>query len=141
MVNRKFNLGNYETLDLAAEAELNETDNPLEVWNIIRDNIEMQFINMQKPKPKASEPVPLQNPFKNVIASKSATLEPPNQTQSATETFKEETIKYTLAQLNGDIKPIHYINDSELFGRISEDLKTHGYKWISAGRESRWSKQ
>lgn len=50
-VNRKFNLGNYEMLSLGAEAELNDTDNPLEVWQILRDNIEMEFIAMQKPKP------------------------------------------------------------------------------------------
>jgi hypothetical protein len=50
MVNRKFNLGNYETLDIAAEAELNETDNPLEIWGVLKDNIEMSFIDMQKKK-------------------------------------------------------------------------------------------
>jgi len=59
MVNRKFNLGNYETLDMAAEAELNDNDNPLEVWQIIRDNIEMEYITMQQKKTKQEPPKPL----------------------------------------------------------------------------------
>ena len=70
-VNRKFNLGNYETLDMAAEAELNEKDNPLEVWNIIRDNIEMCFTDMQRPKPKPVQPEhPKPSPFKRVEQQK-----------------------------------------------------------------------
>lgn len=51
-VARKFNLGNYEMLSLSAEAELSEQDNPHEVWNILRDNIEMCFTDMQRKKDK-----------------------------------------------------------------------------------------
>jgi hypothetical protein len=51
---RKFNLGNYESCDLMVEAQLNEKDNPLEVWSILADNAEMWFIGSQKKdKPKA----------------------------------------------------------------------------------------
>lgn len=60
-VTRKFNLGNYESLDLSAEATLNEKDNPLEVWQILRDNIEMEFVAMQKPKPQPKTPAQLAN--------------------------------------------------------------------------------
>jgi hypothetical protein len=55
MVNRKFNLGNYESLDVAAEAELSESDNVLEAWSILRDNAEMWFIDQQRKK-EASKP-------------------------------------------------------------------------------------
>ena len=47
-VTRKFNLTNYESLDLTAEAELAENENVLEAWNILRDNAEMCFIDMQR---------------------------------------------------------------------------------------------
>ena len=60
MVNRKFFLGNFETLDMAAEAELSEQDNPLEVWQILRDNIEMQYISMGNKKSQA--PPPMKDP-------------------------------------------------------------------------------
>ena len=51
---RKFNIGNYESCDLMVEAQLNEKDNPLEVWSILADNTEMWYINSQsKTKPKA----------------------------------------------------------------------------------------
>jgi hypothetical protein len=58
----------------------------------------------------------------------------------ATGMFKDETVKYTLVQFDGSIKPIHYIADSALFGRINDDLKAHGYNWLKAGKESRWIK-
>lgn len=55
---RKFNLGGYESLDVSAEAELNEKDNALEVWTILKDNAEMWFIDLQraKTKPQQTEP-------------------------------------------------------------------------------------
>ncbi len=58
-VQQKFNLGNYQSLSLAAEAELNEKDNPLEAWNILRDNIEMCFTDMQR---KRNQPTQQQKP-------------------------------------------------------------------------------
>jgi hypothetical protein len=45
---RKFNLGNYESLDLHAEAELSGADNPPEIWTVLRDNTEMWFRDSQK---------------------------------------------------------------------------------------------
>ena len=71
MVNRKFNLGNYETLDMAAEAELSETDSPLEVWTILRDNLEMEFTNMQSKTPEHKL-----SPFVKVPASQSTPQTP-----------------------------------------------------------------
>ena len=57
-----------------------------------------------------------------------------------TNSFKEATIKNTVAQLDGSIKPIHFINDKELWNQINDDLVLHGFKWVSAGKESRWQK-
>lgn len=48
---RKFNTGNYENFGLAIEAELGPNDNPLEVWSILKDNVEMWWVDQQKPKP------------------------------------------------------------------------------------------
>ena len=125
-VSRKFNLGNYETLDMAAEAELNEKDSPLEVWEILRDNIEMEFQSMQRKDRKAPTPMSDQ------------ALKQPLQTKTGL--FKEATLKNTLAQLDGSMKPIHYIEDKELWNQINDDLTACGFKWLSAGKESRWTK-
>jgi hypothetical protein len=51
MVNRKFNLGNYESIDISAEAELGEKDTAFEVWSILKDNADNWFMESKKPKP------------------------------------------------------------------------------------------
>jgi hypothetical protein len=45
---RKFSLGNFENLDLSIEAQLNEKDNPLDVWSVLSDNTENWFREHQK---------------------------------------------------------------------------------------------
>lgn len=57
--NRKFNLGNSETLDASMEAELTEKDNPQEALTILRDNVEMWFIDQQRRKPAANSNTPV----------------------------------------------------------------------------------
>ena len=66
---RKFSLPNYENLDLSIEAQLNEKDNPLEVWSILSDNAEMWFIGERNKKAKTQ--VPLQQPVPQVTATPS----------------------------------------------------------------------
>jgi replication factor A1 len=70
---RKYNLGNYETLDVGAEAELTEQDNPLEAWSILRDNAEMWFIDQQRKKDAeasgAQTPSPKDSSVKSAPAS------------------------------------------------------------------------
>ena len=130
MVNRKFNLGNYETLDMAAEAELNDTDNPLEIWQVLRDNIEMEYIAMQnktKPTPTSKpQPTPQPQPKQS------------SQGESLKGKFKDETLQHILIQLNGDITTKEYIHDKALWARINDDLKANGYVWVSAGAKSHW---
>ena len=133
-VNRKFNLGNYETLDLAGEAELSEKDSPLEVWEIIRDNIEMEFQAMQRKDRNASST--LRQEVERIPSHVA-----PKQPEAPTELFKPATIKNTLTQMDGSVKPIAYIEDKELFAQINADLRAHGFEWLSAGKESRWVKK
>jgi hypothetical protein len=73
MVNRKYNLGNYETLDIAAEAELSEKDTAYEVWSILKDNADNWFMEMRNPKPKPA-PVPVVQP----APKPASTLKPEN---------------------------------------------------------------
>jgi len=122
MVNRKFSLGNFENIDVAAEAELSETDNALDVWTILKDNAEMWFTNQQR-------------------KDKTTSLTPPPQTQGivAAERFTDETLKNILVLPNGDIQTNHFIEDKSLWAKINRELEGKGFVWISAGRESRWS--
>jgi hypothetical protein len=51
-LNRKFNLGNYETLDVGLEAQLSEKDNPLDAWKQLEDLAEMH-LQTRTAKPEA----------------------------------------------------------------------------------------
>lgn len=56
-LNRKYNLGNYETIDVGFEAETNEQDNPLDVLKHLEDMAELYLQartakTEQKPQPK-----------------------------------------------------------------------------------------
>ena len=57
---RKFNIGNYESVDVSIEAQLNDKDNPLEVWSILADNAEMWFIG-EKTRKKGASATPKRN--------------------------------------------------------------------------------
>ncbi len=48
---RKFNLGNYETLDVGLEAMLGEKDNPLDVWKQLEDLAEL-YLQARTAKPE-----------------------------------------------------------------------------------------
>jgi len=63
-LNRKYNLGNYETLDVCFEAETTEQDNPLDVLKGLEDMAELYLQTRlskteQKPEPKP-QPKPTQ---------------------------------------------------------------------------------
>ena len=131
-IERTYNLGNYESLKIGFDAVLSDSDQPLQVTQDLELLANQHFENRTKPKAEAPKsPMQLANEKQAV---REAAAKP-------SEMFKDETLKNVLADINGDMRPIHYISDSALFGRISDDLKAHGFKWVSAGKESRWTRQ
>ena len=55
--------------------------------------------------------------------------------------FTDETLSNVTIDLNGDIKANKFITDKEMWNRINEDLRANGYLWVSAGKDSRWSRK
>jgi len=72
----------------------------------------------------------------NVLLRAPTQQKPPTPTK-----FKDETVANTETQLNGYIVTKGYIHDRDLWAKINEDLKAHGYKWVSAGKDSHWQKE
>ena len=56
------------------------------------------------------------------------------------EGFKPETNSNVTVQANGWIVTNEFIKDRDLWARINEDLKDHGCKWKSLGKDSHWEK-
>lgn len=138
-VNRKFNLTNYEMLSLGAEAELSPDDNALEVWNILRDNIEMCFIDMQRKK-EGQQGAVLPSP--QVSASSGAPQAPPTNTAAAIETALKPNSNDQVVSIKTEgnkiiIKTLTFLG-TERYGQIKEALKPFHAKWVSAGKDSRW---
>ena len=52
---RKYNLGNYESLDLSLESSLGDKDNPQEVWSVLQDQADVWFANRNRKK--SEEPI------------------------------------------------------------------------------------
>ena len=59
-VARKFNLGNYETLDVGVEAILGERENPLEAWKVLENMAEL-YLQSRTAKP-SEKPVAEEKP-------------------------------------------------------------------------------
>jgi hypothetical protein len=136
-VNRKFNLGNYETLDMSAEAELSENDKPLEIWEILRDNIEMEFSAMQRKDRKAPTPASDQ------ATKPQPTTKAPEQTKGLDAIrmkFSEDVETRLTFEQKGNyviVKPKQFLG-SELFAAISGIIRGSGGEYISAGKDSHW---
>ena len=134
--NRKFNLGNYETLDAGMEAELTEKDNPQEMLTILKDNVEMWFIGQQRKKP--------QTPQCNTPGGPNETVKP-KQVQPQTEInvdFLSPAAREHVKQVvdRGDYHEVHvkFLKDLEEYGKISSELKRNGGVFVSAGKDSHW---
>jgi hypothetical protein len=126
---RKYNLGNYETLDVAAEAVLNEKDNPLEVWTILADNTEMWYI-AEKNKKANPQPKQPSTPQPQVTQPKPETVA----NIDILKEFTEEQEKRLTAERKGDywkINPKHFLAPT-VFGQISEVVKGLGGKYVPA---------
>ncbi len=53
--------------------------------------------------------------------------------------FSPEILEY--CTVNGNtVKPKAYIHDSTVWAELNEELKQMGFKWVSDGKNSRWSK-
>jgi hypothetical protein len=135
---RKFNLGNYETMDLEVEAQLNEKDNPLEGWSILADNTEMWFIDYQRKKAKnmESEGKPqAQTPSVQTPFSK-----PSNSPPSILTKFPQEMADNLTATLeNGvwKIKPTHLL-ETALFAKTCKFVEDLGGSYVQEPKNKHW---
>lgn len=127
--NRKFNLGNYETQDLTIEAQLNEKDNPLEVWTILADNTEMWHIDYMRKRNAESGGAAKSTP--NVQSS-------PNQPPNSPPKLPAELSKHVEFRNDRTAVTTEFIRDRQLWGKINDEMKKLGYEWVSAGADSHW---
>ena len=122
-LNRKYNLGNYETLDVSFEAEITEQDNPLDTLKGLEDMAELYLqsrtsrTEQPKPQPKEAEHT----------AAKSILNEFP------AEYRQHLTVK------NGNIYS-EFVN-KERWTEINQIARGIGYEYVSAGKESHWRKR
>jgi hypothetical protein len=138
--NQKFNLGNYESIDVGAEAQLSDKDNPLEVWTILRDNAEMWFISEKnkKPTPHLEQPLPL--PQTSTPKTQQLTNKNTDPITTLRANFTEEIDqKLNYKQQNSSIliHPKNFLG-SEIFAEISTIVRRLRGEYISAGRDSHW---
>jgi len=130
---RKFNLGNYESLDLSIEAVLNEKDNPLEVWSILSDNAEMWFISEKTRKTK-QDAKPQSAPQQPALQAKSASQAIENIRKKFPEDIEN---RLDFEEKNGDIivKSKQFLG-SEAFREALDAVTALSGKYVSAGRDS-----
>ncbi len=136
--NRKFNLGNYETQDLTIEAQLNEKDNPLEVWTILADNTEMWHIDYMRKRNAESGGAAKSTP--NVQSSPN---QPPNSPPKASidkikQRFPSQYESELTFEQKGEyciIKPKQFLGPI-IFGDICGIIREIGGEYISAGKDS-----
>lgn len=131
---RTFNMGNYESLRVGAEAELGENDNALEVWSILRDNSEMWYIDQQRKKQAEKGGV-----NSSVTQPATATAPSPQPSPPILEKFTPQQ-RSLLTVKNGSIYPKEYIEDKFVWIAINVAAEAQGYKWVKAGDQSHWSK-
>jgi hypothetical protein len=139
-INRKFNLGNYESLDAFAEAELSEKDNAVEVWTVLRDNAEMWFTDQQR---KKKEPSAEAKKVAEQITS--GATEKPKPQESADAKLILSNFPLDLANLLEIselpklwyLKAVHFLG-TEKFAAISQVVRQMGGKYVSEGKTSHW---
>lgn len=127
---RKFNLGNFESLDLSIEAQLGEKDNPLEVWTILKDNAEMWFIDYKKKltgqveeKPSVASPTPLSQKPSATPPTAMPTLNMPEAISHLTEQHFENGYYY--------INPKHFLPPVD-FQIVNDWIKQQHGEYVKA---------
>ena len=123
-LNRKFNLGNYETLDCGFEASRVNTDNPLDVFKQLEDVAELYLESRLKPT-KAEKPPYVPKP--DEMSPKMFAEKFPEDLRRYL-TFSKDTIK---------TKHVAY----ELWQRMDKIARGLGYEYVSDGKNSRWRKK
>jgi len=128
--NRKFNLGNYESLDAGMEAEIADTDNPLEVLTILKDNVEMWHIDQTRKKP-----------VENGEGTQPSTLTPspkPSPTPTLLDKYPPELQKHLTFK---DGKLYSEYTSRDIWTQINSIAKDNGYTWVSEGKDSHWERK
>ena len=129
-LSRKYNLGNYETIDVGYEAELTqvEGDDNQKILEATKELAKLAdtYYTMVRftPDKKTAEEKPV--------------AEQPKETPYAVTKFPGHLQEH-LSVKNGKIY-CEFVS-REKWGEINEAAKQLGYKWVSAGKESRWEKQ
>jgi hypothetical protein len=126
---RKFNIGNYESLDASMEAELSEKDNPHEVLTILKDNVEMWFIDQRK--------TGANHPAQTQIAP-APTTTPPATLGNIRRLFPEDLEKLLTFEQKGKvviIKPRAFLGTT-IYSEILDIVRKAGGEYISAGKDS-----
>ena len=132
-VTRKFNLGNYESIDIGMEAEVTPEENPNETMQILRDNIEMEYIN-QKTAKRPNQPLKPAAPAtqKSVMPS-----DPISKMQSHFTVDLLDRLTFTEKGKDVVIKPVAFLG-SEIFAEVSRVVRGMGGEYVSAGKDSHW---
>jgi len=131
---RKFNLGNYESMDVSAEADLAPDDSVLDVWTVLRDNAEFWFNDQKnkKPNPRQEQPPTTQS---NQATKTTQSTE--DRIRQAFPTNLEALLEFKQANRIVLIKPKNFLG-SEIFADISAIVKDLKGAYVSAGRDSHW---
>ena len=139
---RLFNLGNYESIRVGAEADLSDNDNPKEVWSILVSNAEMWFIDQQrqkdKEKPAPAEPVKEQHFPNDVPNYKISPPQPTQPSRNIADAFPEDIRKKLYFKNEGsfwDIAPLEFLG-SDNFAKVSSIIRGLKGEYISAGKNS-----
>ena len=128
-LNRKYNLGNYETLDVGFEAELTEQEgansqgslDALKTLEKLADTY-FEMVRFQKPAEKPKEAAKPEPPKVNPVIAE----------------FPAE-LQQHLSVKDGAIYCEYVSRDK--WTEINNQAKELGYKWVSEGKNSRWQKK
>ena len=126
---RVYNLGDYESIRVSYEAELSE----------LEGNDKQKILEATKKLEKLADTYYQMirfTPDKKPAVEKPA--EQPKETPYAVTKFPGHLQEH-LSVKNGKVY-CEFVS-REKWGEINEAAKQLGYKWVSAGKESRWEKQ
>lgn len=134
-IERTFNLGNYESLKIGFEAELNETDKPLEVTRDLENLILQHFENRKTGQGQAAA-----SPHVTATPAPSAAQTPPlTLPPEIDELVTQELCSNGVATFHV-LKTKRYLKQDTEFPQVMDYVKSKGGKYVAAnGQEhSHW---